>query len=95
MGEKADQFVSAPAGIRPEWFFLFTFETLKLLPGRIWLFEGEALGILGFTIGACFWLLVPFLDRNAARDLPSRGFTLIGVVILIYIIVLTAIGFGS
>ena len=95
LGEKADPFASAPAGIRPEWFFLFSFETLKFLPGRIWLFEGEALGILGFTVGAMFWLMVPFLDRNAARGLPSRGFTAIGVFVLIYIIVLTAIGFMS
>jgi len=95
LGEKADPFVPAPAGIRPEWFFLFSFETLKLLPAHIWFFEGEALGILGFTLGIGFWLLVPFLDRNAARGLPSRGFTVIGVVVVIYIVVMTAIGFWS
>jgi len=95
LGEKADPFASAPAGIRPEWFFLFSFETLKLLPGHIWFFEGEALGILGFTIGIGFWLLVPFLDRKAARGLPSAGFTLIGAAVLLYIIVMTAIGFWS
>ncbi|MFB3902977.1 MAG: cytochrome bc complex cytochrome b subunit [Acidobacteriota bacterium] len=95
LGEKADPFAPAPAGIRPEWFFLFSFETLKLLPARIWLFEGEAVGILAFTLGACFWLLVPFLDRKTARGLPSRAFTVIGVAVLVYVVVLTAIGFWS
>jgi len=95
LGEKADPFASAPAGIRPEWFFLFSFETLKLLPSHIWFFEGEALGILAFTVGMGFWLLVPFLDKNAARGLPSRGFTAIGVIVLVYIVVMTAIGFWS
>jgi cytochrome b6 len=95
LGEKADPFAPAPAGIRPEWFFLFSFETLKLLPAHIFGLEGEVLGILGFSVGALFWLLVPFLDRKAARGERSRLFTVIGVVILAYIIIMTAIGFLS
>ncbi|RPI24043.1 MAG: cytochrome bc complex cytochrome b subunit [Acidobacteria bacterium] len=93
LGEKADPFASAPAGIRPEWFFLFSFETLKLLPAHLWFMEGETLGVLAFAVGAAFWLLVPFLDKRAARGLPSRAFTAIGLLVLIYIIVMTAIGF--
>ncbi|HEX9887615.1 MAG TPA: cytochrome bc complex cytochrome b subunit, partial [Longimicrobiales bacterium] len=29
MGEKADPFASAPVGIKPEWYFMFMFQTLK------------------------------------------------------------------
>ena len=32
LGSRADPFASAPAGIKPEWYFLFLFQTLKLLP---------------------------------------------------------------
>src|SRR5262249_35811527 len=32
LGTKADPFAPVPAGIRPEWYFLATFHTLKLLP---------------------------------------------------------------
>src|SRR5574341_1083077 len=32
LGTKADPFAPAPAGIRPEWYFLAPFYTLKLLP---------------------------------------------------------------
>ena len=32
LGTKADAFAAAPAGIRPEWYFLFMFQTLKYLP---------------------------------------------------------------
>src|SRR4029079_6161801 len=46
LGEKADAFASAPAGIRPEWYFLFMFQTLKLIPPKILSFDGEVLGIL-------------------------------------------------
>lgn len=35
LGEKADPFASAPAGIKPEWYFLFMFQALKVLPAYI------------------------------------------------------------
>ena len=37
LGEKADPFAPAPAGIKPEWYFLFMFQTLKFLPPKIWI----------------------------------------------------------
>ena len=30
LGQKADPFVPAPAGIRPEWYFMFMFQTLEV-----------------------------------------------------------------
>ena len=35
LGQKADPFGSAPAGIKPEWYFLFMFQTLKDLPAYL------------------------------------------------------------
>ena len=35
LGRKADLFASAPAGIKPEWYFLFMFQTLKYIPGHL------------------------------------------------------------
>ena len=34
LGRKADPFASAPAGIKPEWYFLFMFQTLKYFPAH-------------------------------------------------------------
>jgi quinol-cytochrome oxidoreductase complex cytochrome b subunit len=95
LGEKADPFAPAPGGIKPEWFFLFTFETLKLLPAKILIFEGATIGIIGFSLGALFWLLVPFLDRKSARGEASPAFTVIGIILLVYITVMTVVGFVS
>src|SRR6266545_7991979 len=50
LGEKADAFAPAPAGIKPEWYFLFMFQTLKLLPAKIWRFDGEVIGIMAFNV---------------------------------------------
>jgi cytochrome b6 len=73
LGEKADPFAPAPAGIRPEWYFVWMFQTLKLLPSHILGFEGEVLGILAFSAAGLVFILVPFLDRSPApADRRSR-----------------------
>ena len=93
LGEKADPFASAPAGIRPEWYFLFMFQTLKLIPARILVVDGEIVGILAFGLGALLWVLVPFLDKPEASPSRSRLFTMIGIVIVLYIIGMTIYGY--
>jgi len=67
LGEKADPFAPTPAGIQPEWYLLWMFQTLKLFPGHVLGIEGElvALGVTGLA-GAAL-LLVPWLDRPARR----------------------------
>ena len=93
LGEKADPFASAPAGIKPEWYFMFTFQTLKYLPAHVLGIEGEVVGVLGFGLAAVLLLLIPFLDRRSARGEASPLFTWIGVGIIVYIIVLTYLGY--
>jgi cytochrome b6 len=93
LGVKADPFAPAPAGIRPEWYFMFMFQTLKYLPAKIGPIDGEMVGVLGFGLGGLFLLLVPFLDRKAARGETSALFFWIGVGIVAYIVVLTVLGY--
>lgn len=76
VGVKADPLKPAPEGIRPEWYFLFMFKTLKLVP--------ETLGVGMFGLGALFLLLVPFLDRKAMSGQRSPGFTAVFVAMLAY-----------
>jgi cytochrome b6 len=95
LGDKADPFAPAPAGIKPEWYFMFMFQTLKYLPAHILGLEGEALGVLGFGVAGLLVLLIPFLDRGAARGRPSRVLTWIGLGILAYMIVLTVLGYAA
>jgi len=47
-----DAFAPVPAGIRPEWYFLAMFHTLKIIPSHLFGFEGEMLGVLGFSLAA-------------------------------------------
>lgn len=64
IGLKADPFAPAPAGIRPEWYFLFMFQTLKMIPAKVLFVDGEVLGVLGFGFAALVWVCVPFIENK-------------------------------
>jgi cytochrome b6 len=67
LGTKADLFAAAPAGIQPEWYFLWTFQALKVVPGHVFGIEGELVAIAALSVGAIGIVLLPFLDPNTAR----------------------------
>jgi cytochrome b6 len=89
LGTKADLFAPAPAGIRPEWYFLFMFQTLKLLPAKIFFLEGELVGLLGFSLAAAIWVVVPFLDYRAGFGRVTRFFTGLGIFALGFIVAMS------
>ena len=94
LGEKADPFAPAFKNIRPEWYFMFMFETLKLVPGgEIAGLEYEAIPIMLFGAGGLLLVLVPFLDR--APGGRGRGFMIGGAVVLAYVVGMTAWGYRS
>ncbi len=88
LGVKADPFAPTPMGIKPEWYFLFLFQTLKLLPGRVLFIEGEQLGVLGFGLAALLWVLLPFLDRHP-EGRTGRVVTAMTAGIVAYIVTMT------
>jgi len=89
LGQKADPFGSAPEGIKPEWYFLFMFQTLKNLPGHIANLEGEMLGVLFF--GGCGFmiLLIPLLDRGSRS---RRVLNILAILAIAFIAVMTIWG---
>ena len=91
LGTKADPFAPAPAGIKPEWYFLFMFQTLKMLPAKVWFIDGEVLGALAFGFAGLLWMLLPFFDRNA-RGRPQRWILGVGIFALAYVVVMTVYG---
>jgi cytochrome b6 len=93
LGRKADPFQPAPVGIRPEWYFMGMFQTLKLIPSRILGIEGELLGILGFSFVALVLLVMPFLDQRAASGQSSRFPAAFGITLLLYMGLLTYLGY--
>jgi len=96
LGEKADPFAPAFQDIRPEWYFMFMFETLKLVPGgEVLGLEFEAIPILLFGVAGGLLVFVPFLDRSVEARGKSPLMTTVGVVAGIYIVGMTAWGYRS
>jgi len=93
LGAKADPFAPAPAGIRPEWYFLAPFYTLKLLPSHVWLIEGELLGLIGFGVLAMWWVTLPFWATRRNGELRTRLVVGAGVFLVAYLATFSALGY--
>jgi len=94
LGEKADAFAPAPAGIRPEWYFMFMFQTLRYLPAEILGIEGDLLGIVAFGAVGVVLLFVPFLDRpKEVGARPGKLWTWLTYAALAYILLFTYLGY--
>jgi len=89
LGEKADPYVPAPVGIRPEWYFGWMFQTLRMLPSHVLGLEGELLGIVGIGIAALVWVAAPFLDEPQGVGRRARWWTALGVAAIAYVLLFT------
>jgi len=80
--EKADPF-STPQHIKPEWYFLWIYQFIKVPP--ILIGPGvlaELAGILIPAIGIVLLILLPFLDRKPERH-PRKRRLAMGITVLI------------
>ncbi len=77
-----------PNGIHPDWYFMFLFQTLKsesIIP--------PVITVVMISLFTLFWFFVPVLDKRASREQKSPVFTLIGVFILTYIVIMTYLAY--
>lgn len=79
--------LQTPAGIHPDWYFMFMFQFLRVIPGEIAMM---AIGAAGAA-----WLVIPFLDKPSHRGERSRKYTVIGVVVIVVLLALTWFGYQS
>jgi cytochrome b6 len=89
LGQKADPYAPAPAGIRPEWYFGWMFQTLRMLPSHILGLEGDLVGVLGIGLAAMLWVAVPFLDDRQGQGARGRFWMVVGVVAILYVVSFT------
>jgi quinol-cytochrome oxidoreductase complex cytochrome b subunit len=96
LGEKADPFAPAFADIKPEWYFMFMFETLKWVPGgEVAGIAYEAFPIMFFGLAGLVLLLVPFIDRGREGEHQRRGVTIAGVLAVVFVVGMTSVGYRS
>jgi cytochrome b6 len=95
LGVKADPFAPAPVGIKPEWYFMFMFQTLKYLPAHILVLEGELVGVFAFALAGLLLVIVPVLDKRSERGERTPLITWLVIAAIIYIIILTYLGYTA
>lgn len=93
IGKKADPLAAPPENIKPEWYFLFLFQTLKLFPGEILGLNGEKVAVTIVSLAIVFFLLIPFFDKKSSREEKSPVFTAIAWIYLLYFVIMTLLGF--
>lgn len=92
LGLKADPFAPAPAGIKPEWYFLAQFQTLKWLPATIGPISGELVGILSMSLVGLIIFVLPFIDRTKEGGPRRVWLDVVGVAVILYLILMTVLG---
>ena len=93
IAKKADPLAPPPEGVKPEWYFLFLFQTLKLFPGTLAGMNGETIAVVFVSLAILFLFLTPFFDRKSGLGERSPLFTVIGVAYLLYFVVMTIVGY--
>jgi len=59
------------------------FQTLKLIPSKVWLIDGEVLGVLAFGLVALVWVLLPFFEDDHPLRM-KRWISALAVFALVY-----------
>lgn len=88
LGPQADMLAPTPTGIKPEWYFLFLFQTLKLFPSKIFFISGESLALLIILLFLGLFFFLPLIDNRPAGK-KGKIITVLSIVMIVYAIAMT------
>ncbi len=67
----ADLMAPAPEGVKPEWYFLFLFQTLKIFPANMGPVTGEFVAVVLILLAVLAIFFLPFFDTKP-RELKGK-----------------------
>jgi quinol-cytochrome oxidoreductase complex cytochrome b subunit len=84
----ADLMAPAPEGIKPEWYFLFLFQTLKIFPAKILFLTGDTLAVLLILLVGIIFFFMPLIDNKPAQG-KGKLITIIALGFIAYAVAMT------
>lgn len=84
----ADLMAPAPEGIKPEWYFLFLFQTLKVFPPKILLTSGDTIAVFLILIGGVLFFFLPLIDNRPAER-KGKIITLAAYLFILYAVAMS------
>lgn len=85
IGPKVNPLESAPAGIKPVWYFLPLYQTLRMAPSTILGLNSEMVVNLFVMLLGFFLVSIPFLDRSSESGKRVVLFPVVGLVAVVYL----------
>lgn len=84
--KQADLMAAAPEGVKPEWYFLFLFQTLKIVPAKILFVNGDTVAVLFMLLAGLFIFLLPLID-NKPTGKKGKALMILGYVVVAYALI--------
>lgn len=78
--------LNTPMHVKPEWYFLFLYQVLKIIPPNILGIEGTVFGVVAVMVALIVLMLWPFFDRktDSKKAMWIRlAVTILGLIIVI------------
>jgi ubiquinol-cytochrome c reductase cytochrome b subunit len=85
--------LNTPLHVKPEWYFLFLYQVLKVIPPNVLGIQGTAFGVVSVLIVLIGATLLPFFDRKEEKSRNAVWIRLaIAILGLLAVIALTIWG---
>jgi cytochrome b6 len=88
LDKTADLMAPAPEGLRPEWYFLFLFQTLKIFPPKILSINGDTIAVLLILAAVMLFFFLPVIDDKPAEK-KGKVITFFAYAFIVFAVVMT------
>lgn len=86
--KSADLMAPAPEGVKPEWYFLFLFQTLKIFPAKIGFVNGDTIAVLLIFAALVLFFFLPLIDNKPEKK-KGKVITVCAYLFILYAVVMS------